>query len=296
MVRMHLDFGECRKQPRRRAGITGHGVGRDADLQNGVRVGGAQAGQALLLGKRRGSLVGGATDHACVVDLNPVDRGGDRRQIGATLAAVAAEAIEWVRHTDKAALLADGGDRLDCGEARLDELLDEDRHKIAVGGLDFLADDDRQPVGDRVTCSQRGVDAVVVGHGQMRQPARNGRSHDGLGSGERVETGTGVAVEIDERPACSIDRILRERGHYSCVPRYFLKKSKCSRAMPVPRATQCMELSATWQGTPVTWASSLSMFRSTDPPPDMTMPLSMMSLDSSGGVCSRTRRTAPMIC
>ena len=31
----------------------------------------------------------------------------------------------------------------------------------------------------------------------------------------------------------------------------FLKKSKCSSASPVPRATQLSEFSATWQGTPV---------------------------------------------
>jgi len=35
-------------------------------------------------------------------------------------------------------------------------------------------------------------------------------------------------------------------------------------------------VSATWHGTPVTWVSSLSMLRSSDPPPDMTMPLSMI--------------------
>src|SRR4030095_4077001 len=32
------------------------------------------------------------------------------------------------------------------------------------------------------------------------------------------------------------------------------------------------------------------------PPPDITMPLSMMSDDSSGGVCSRTDRTAATSC
>ena len=38
------------------------------------------------------------------------------------------------------------------------------------------------------------------------------------------------------------------------------------------------------------------MFRSWAPPPDMTMPLSMMSEESSGGVCSRTVRTAATSC
>src|SRR3972149_3473807 len=36
------------------------------------------------------------------------------------------------------------------------------------------------------------------------------------------------------------------------------------------------------------------MLRSSAPPPDITMPLSMMSLDSSGGVFSSTWRTAVM--
>ena len=38
------------------------------------------------------------------------------------------------------------------------------------------------------------------------------------------------------------------------------------------------------------------MFRRSAPPPDITMPLSMMSELSSGGVCSRTRRTAVTSC
>ena len=46
----------------------------------------------------------------------------------------------------------------------------------------------------------------------------------------------------------------------------------------------------------MTWVSSLSMLRSSEPPPDMTMPLSMMSELSSGGVCSRTVRTAATSC
>ena len=56
----------------------------------------------------------------------------------------------------------------------------------------------------------------------------------------------------------------------------------------VPSATQLSEFSATWHGTPVTWVSSLSTLRSRAPPPDITMPLSMMSELSSGGVCSST--------
>ncbi len=38
------------------------------------------------------------------------------------------------------------------------------------------------------------------------------------------------------------------------------------------------------------------MLRSSEPPPDITMPLSMMSDESSGGVCSRTPRTAATSC
>ena len=63
----------------------------------------------------------------------------------------------------------------------------------------------------------------------------------------------------------------------------------------MPTATEFSAFSATWQGMPVTWVSSVSRLRRSEPPPDITIPLSMMSLDSSGGVCSSTARTAVMI-
>jgi len=54
--------------------------------------------------------------------------------------------------------------------------------------------------------------------------------------------------------------------------------------------------SATEQGHAGTMAQQLVDVAQQRAAADMTMPLSMMSLESSGGVCSRTRRTAPMIC
>ena len=44
------------------------------------------------------------------------------------------------------------------------------------------------------------VDAIVVGHGQVRQAALGGGADDGVGIGQRIEAGAGVAVQVDERP------------------------------------------------------------------------------------------------
>ena len=106
---------------------------------------------------------------------------------------------------------------------------------------------------------ERAVDRVVVGDREVRQAARRGGTDDGLGRRERVERGRGVDVQVEEGPdARSGSRTSDGRDQD------FLKKSKCSSARPVPSATQFSGFSATWHGTPVTWVSSLSMFRSSD--------------------------------
>ena len=76
----------------------------------------------------------------------------------------------------------------------------------------------------------------------------------------------------------------------------FLKKSKCSRARPVPRATQFSAFSATWQGTPVTLGQQL-----VDVAQERTAAGHHHALvddvrASSGGVCSSTERTAVTSC
>ena len=84
-------------------------------------------------------------------------------------------------------------------------------------------------------------------------------------------------MQVERRRVVDRCHAARQAGPRCCWTSDFLKKSKCSSARPVPRATQFREFSATWHGTPVTWVSSLSMLRSSEPPPDITMPLSMMS-------------------
>ena len=58
------------------------------------------------------------------------------------------------------------------------------------------------------------------------------------------------------------------------------------------RTTHKSASSATWQGTPVILVISRSKFFKRDVPPLITMPLSIMSDASSGGVCSNTDFTA----
>src|SRR5207249_8472833 len=131
----------------------------------------------------------------------------------------------------------------------------------------------------RISGAERSLDPVMVGDRKVRQAAGGGRQDDRLRGCQAVEAGVRVAMQIDEGP-----RFARQHGVlYTAWTRLFRKKSKCSKARPVPSATQSRGFSATWQGTPVTCVRSLSTLRRSAPPPDMTMPLSMMSEESSGG-------------
>ena len=58
--------------------------------------------------------------------------------------------------------------------------------------------------------------------------------------------------------------------------------------MPVPSATEVSGLSAIKTGTFNSWANNLSIPSIKAPPPVMTIPLSIISADNSGGVCSNT--------
>ncbi|EEF24209.1 conserved hypothetical protein, partial [Ricinus communis] len=69
----------------------------------------------------------------------------------------------------------------------------------------------------------------------------------------------------------------------------------CSSTLPQPRATHDSGSSATVTGRPVWSRISASRPRSSAPPPVSMMPLSAMSLASSGGVASRATFTASTI-
>ena len=107
-----------------------------------MRIGGTDSGQAVLAGEQRCLLVGRAADHSRVVGLDPIDQVGDRFERGAGLAPEAAPPVKRMRDADEPALLSNRGDRLDRGEARRHCFPQEERDHVAVGRLDFLADDD----------------------------------------------------------------------------------------------------------------------------------------------------------
>ena len=178
---------------------------------------------------------------------------------------------------DQTTLLVDRGRGLGEGHAGRDGALEKEPQQVAAGRAHLLADDHGHLGRSQIAGTLRAVDALVIGDRKMRQ-AEALRVANQVGRlAERVERRRAVAVQVDERAS--------RRGIHAAQMRWtsdFLKKSKCSSARPVPSATQFSEFSATWQGTPVTWVRSLSMLRSSEPPPDITMPLSMMSLDSSG--------------
>src|SRR4051794_15218424 len=179
--------------------------------------------------------------------------------------------------------------RIDRTEAGGESVLQVQADQVAIAGSDLLADDDAQLGRRKLARRERAIDALVVRDGEVGQTAIDGSLDHRLWFGQRIKGRRRVTVKVGEAARGPLI------GQIFCTSD-FLKNSKCSRARPVPTATQFNGFSATWQGTPVTWVSNLSMLRSIDPPPDMTMPLSMMSLDSSGGVFSSTPRTAVTIC
>ena len=70
---------------------------------------------------------------------------------------------------------------------------------------------------------------------------------------------------------------------------------KSFNIFPVPSTTEARGSSAIETGRPVSSRSRLSRFFSNEPPPVRTIPLSTMSAESSGGVCSSATRTASMM-
>ena len=69
---------------------------------------------------------------------------------------------------------------------------------------------------------------------------------------------------------------------------YFSNKFILSNNKPVPSATHVSGLSATNTGTFSSCDNNLSNPSISAPPPVITIPLSIISADNSGGVCSST--------
>src|SRR4029077_16755118 len=70
------------------------------------------------------------------------------------------------------------------------------------------------------------------------------------------------------------------------------RRSMSESTLPLPTTTEASGSSASTTGRPVSSRSRWSRLRSSAPPPERTIPLSMMSAESSGGVRSRAMRTA----
>ena len=75
----------------------------------------------------------------------------------------------------------------------------------------------------------------------------------------------------------------------------FLRRLKSLSILPVPSTTEERGSFARVTGKPVSSRIRLSKFLSIDPPPVKTIPLSTISPESSGGVCSSATRIALMI-
>src|SRR5690606_35199208 len=86
-------------------------------------------------------------------------------------------------------------------------------------------------------------------------------------------------------------RLLREE----VIPCFDLNKCRFSSARPVPIATQSKAFSAIWTGIPVSLLNNLSILRNNAPPPVKTIPRSIISAASSGGLFSSVIFTASTI-
>lgn len=72
------------------------------------------------------------------------------------------------------------------------------------------------------------------------------------------------------------------------------RSERSSRTFPAPRTTVDKGSSLIDMGSPVSSLSKSSRFLSSDPPPVNTIPVSIISAASSGGVCSRAMRIVNM--
>jgi hypothetical protein len=122
----------------------------------------------------------------------------------------------------------------------------------------------------------------VIGDGQVGQAAVEGS----------LDQASGLDSESNEPTSGSEGRRStgRARDRSDLLYQRLLEELEVLEGEAGAHGDAVERFSATWHGTPVTWVSSLSMLRNIEPPPLMTMPLSMMSLDSSGGVFSSTLR------
>ncbi len=127
-------------------------------------------------------------------------------------------------------------------------------------GLDLFPDDHRQPGRRELPSLERDVDPVVIRDRQMRQPAIMRSLDDVLGRRQRIEappmwqcrsmnarvTSGASARRVPGSPPCRDGPAMpSDAARQTCWTSDFLKKSKCSRARPVPRATQLRGFSAT---------------------------------------------------
>ena len=110
------------------------------------------------------------------------------------------------------------------------------------------------PAGAGVARLERAIDPVVVGDREVGQPAlapRPGRRRL-RATAERIEAAPTCGSGGRRTPgSCGVAAAAvapRGHRHQICWTSDFLKKSKCSSARPVPRATQLSGFSATWHG------------------------------------------------
>ena len=194
--------GRARRSPgppearRRRRVAIERGVGH-ADLEDRVRVGHGDTGQAVLVGELGGRLVA-AAEQAGVVDLDPVDERGQGSHLGVAERASRASGRTGAgyRRGHPAPVRRRSSPP---PTTRRDGAFQVGADEVAVAGLHLLADDDRQARRAQPRAPQGAVDAVMVGHDEVGQAAGRGGAHHVGRPGQAVEARGRVAVQVDER-------------------------------------------------------------------------------------------------
>src|SRR5690606_8170607 len=158
-----------------------------------------------------------------------------------------------------------------------------------------LRDGSHGPVQDRLDRAE-GVVQKLLGPGEPGPSEGESDQGDEQHQADHEDEQPFVAKQSDRRspplPAFHPQRPVQLAARETVPLLAPRNRSRLSSAFPVPTATQSRGFSATSTGMPVSRDSSLSRLRSSAPPPVSTMPRSMMSAASSGGVRSRVSFTA----
>src|SRR5207245_2553255 len=106
---------------------------------------------------------------------------------------------------------------------------------------------------------------------------------------QRREVAVAIENQIHNNNCVFLFHVFIQRRYSTAMRR---NSANSVSILPVPSTTEASGSSAIDTGNPVSWRMRLSRFLISAPPPVSTMPRSLISAESSGGVRSRATRMA----